>query len=47
MMEAAEKGIPIVRSFFLEYPYDNIARGIKDSFMLGSDLIMAPIIVKC
>lgn len=43
MKEAEEDGIPHTRSLMLEYPDDPIARKEYSEFMLGSDLLMAPI----
>lgn len=44
MKEASEDGVPPLRSLLLEYPEDAEARKIKDQFMLGTDLLMAPIV---
>jgi alpha-D-xyloside xylohydrolase len=46
MQEASDDGVPPVRSLLLEYPNDSTARKIKDQFMLGPDLLMAPIVSK-
>lgn len=44
MEEAYQTGIPITRSLMLEYPDDTTARKIDDQFMLGSDIMVAPIL---
>ena len=44
MKESETTGVPPVRSLMLEFPDDPIGRKIKDEFMLGSDLFMAPIL---
>lgn len=41
MKELEETGIPITRSFMLEF--DNTDRHIDDQFMLGPDVMMAPV----
>ena len=43
MHQAHVEGLPPLRSLLLEYPEDKEARKIKDQFMLGTDLLMAPI----
>ena len=43
MAEACESGIPMVRSFLLEFPSDKTARKIYDQFMLGTEILVAPI----
>ncbi len=44
--EATEKGIPIVRALLLEFPDDSLTYSIKDEFLLGEDLLVAPVIAK-
>lgn len=44
MFEAEKDGVPPIRSLMLEYPEDKAARKIKDQFMLGTELLMAPIV---
>ncbi len=44
--EATEKGIPIVRALLLEFPDDTITYPIKDEFLLGEDLLVAPVVIK-
>ena len=41
---AAESGRPIVRALFLEFPDDPGVLGISDSFLLGPDLLVAPVV---
>ena len=44
--EASEKGIPLVRALLLEFPNDTNAYSLKDEFLLGEDLLVAPVIKK-
>lgn len=44
MREAHEKGTPVIRTLFYEYPDDNTAWQISDEFMLGSKILIAPIL---
>jgi alpha-glucosidase len=46
MQEAEEHGWPLIRPLFFHYPDDMMAWGIEDQFMLGPDLIVAPVVVK-
>ncbi len=43
MQEAHEKGSPIMRALFYEFPEDSQCWDIKDSYMYGSDILVAPI----
>lgn len=42
--EAHEQGQPIIRGLFYEFPEDEHTANIMDEFMLGSDLLVAPIV---
>jgi alpha-glucosidase len=44
--EAAAKGHPVVRHPFLHYPEDPNTHGLKYQFMLGPDLLIAPVLDK-
>lgn len=44
MAEAAEQGTPAMRTLFLQFPEDEAAWEIDDEFMLGSDLLVAPVL---
>ena len=44
--EATEKGIPMVRALLLEFPNDTLTYSIKDEFLLGEELLIAPVVVK-
>ena len=44
MAEAAEQGTPAMRTLFLQFPEDEAAWEIDDQFMLGSDLLVAPVL---
>lgn len=43
MLEAHEKGTPIMRALFYEFPQDKICWDIKDAYMYGPDILVAPI----
>jgi alpha-glucosidase len=42
--EAAETGLPIMRAMALAYPHEPAARGLFDQYMLGADLLVAPVL---
>ena len=41
--EACEKGIPVLRAMFLEFPNDPACSYLDRQYMLGSDLLAAPV----
>lgn len=41
--EAHEKGLPVMRALFLEYPHDEKTFNIHDQFLLGENVMIAPI----
>jgi alpha-glucosidase len=41
---AAQRGTPMVRALMLEFPDDAQTHGISDSFLLGPDLLVAPVV---
>jgi alpha-D-xyloside xylohydrolase len=43
MRETAETGVPPMRALFLNFPEDKRAWEIEDQFMLGGDILVAPI----
>lgn len=43
MAEAHEKGTPVMRALFYEFPEDEKCWDITDSYMYGSDILVAPI----
>lgn len=43
MQEAHEKGTPVMRALFYEFPEDPACWDIKDSYMFGPDLLIAPV----
>ncbi|MBM4354234.1 MAG: hypothetical protein FJ109_10640 [Deltaproteobacteria bacterium] len=45
--EAAEKGWPVVRHLAMHYPDDGQAWEVDDQFLLGSELLVAPILEPC
>jgi alpha-glucosidase len=42
--EASARGYPVVRHLWLHYPDDPVAAGIKDQWLLGPDLLVAPVL---
>lgn len=42
--EAYDTGVPIMRALVLEFPNDENVYGIDDQFMLGKDILIAPVI---
>ena len=43
MKEASEKGTPIMRPMFYDFPKDQVAWEVEDQYMFGPNLIVAPI----
>ena len=43
MREAHEKGSPIIRGLFYEFPDDKNSWEIKDQYMFGGDILVAPV----
>lgn len=46
MKEAHEIGSPVIRGMFYEFPEDKICWELKDQYMYGSDILVAPIVEK-
>jgi len=44
MAEAAAGGMPLMRPLFLHYPADSNTYALRHQFMLGRDLIVAPVV---
>ena len=44
VQQAGETGVPAMRPLFLEYPNDEATAAIDDEFLLGSDLLIAPVL---
>jgi alpha-D-xyloside xylohydrolase len=42
--ECTEKGLPMVRALFIEYPDDPGAWLIEDEYMFGADMLVAPLL---
>jgi alpha-glucosidase len=42
-IEATQKGYPLLRTLFFEYPQDRIAWDIEDEYFFGSKLLVAPL----
>ena len=43
MQEAHEKGTPVIRPMFYEFPADRECWDIQDAYMYGPDILVAPI----
>ncbi|MBR2950468.1 MAG: glycoside hydrolase family 31 protein [Lachnospiraceae bacterium] len=43
MQETHEKGSPVIRALFYEFPEDKICWDITDAYMYGPDILVAPI----
>lgn len=46
MKEAHEKGTPVMRTLFYEFPDDPMAWETEDEYMFGSSYLVAPILTK-
>ena len=46
MRLAREKGLPPMRPLFFNYPVDANCYEIDDSFLLGEELLIAPVVEK-
>lgn len=46
LREAAEKGHPMVRPLYLHYPGDPNVLGLNEQYLLGPDLLVAPVVRK-
>ena len=44
MRAASQVGLPALRALFLEFPRDPACYQVEDAFMLGSDLLVAPVL---
>jgi len=44
MMEAHEKGTPVMRTLFYEFPEDTHAWEVHDEYMYGDKVLVAPIL---
>jgi alpha-D-xyloside xylohydrolase len=44
MRQAHEKGTPVMRTLFYEFPADRDCWELKDEYMFGSDILVAPIV---
>lgn len=44
MREAHENGSPVMRAMFYEFPEDQVCWELKDQYMFGGDLLVAPIL---
>ncbi len=42
--QAVQDGTPVCRPLLMEYPGDRTAWGIEDQFLLGKDLLVAPVV---
>lgn len=46
MKQAHEKGTPVMRTMFYEFPQDEACWEVKEQYMFGSDMLIAPIAYK-
>lgn len=44
MKVASEKGTPLIRTLFLEFPEDELAWEVEDQYMFGSKYLVAPVL---
>ncbi len=44
--EAAQTGLPVQRAMFLHFPEDRTTYAIQDQYLLGPDLLVAPVITQ-
>ena len=44
MEEASESGAPVMRTMFYEFPEQDICWELKDQYMFGSDVLVAPVL---
>lgn len=44
MRQAHEKGTPVMRTMFYEFPEDEVCWTLKDQYMFGGDLLIAPVV---
>ncbi len=44
MEEAHEKGSPVMRTLFYEFPQDSACWDVQDQYMFGSDILVAPVV---
>jgi len=44
MRQAHEKGTPVMRTMFYEFPHDEECWELKDQYMFGSDILVAPVV---
>ncbi|MGW2785691.1 glycoside hydrolase family 31 protein [Streptomyces populi] len=44
MREAHEEGLPVMRPLLLEFPGDQAAWSVDDAYLLGPDLLVAPVL---
>jgi alpha-D-xyloside xylohydrolase len=46
MQMASERGLPPMRPLFVDFPDDPVCEEIEDQFMLGPDILVAPVLVQ-
>jgi alpha-D-xyloside xylohydrolase len=44
MQFASERGLPLMRPLFVDFPDDPVCEEIEDQFMFGPDILVAPIL---
>lgn len=43
MRQAHEKGTPVIRALFFQFPDDPEAAKVEDAYLFGGDLLVAPV----
>ena len=46
MQIAAEKGLPPMRPLFVDFPDDPVCAAVEDQFLLGPDILVAPVLLE-
>ena len=44
MQQAHEKGTPVMRTLFYEFPQDNRCWQVEDEYLFGPDYLVAPVL---
>ncbi len=44
LIQANENGLPLMRTLFLHYPQDTATKDIDDEYMLGEEMLVAPVL---
>ena len=44
MEKASEKGTPVMRPMFFDFPEDEVCYGLGEQYMFGDDILFAPVV---